>query len=293
MTSSSADFFHISVFAQELVDSLNPKPHGHYLDATLGGGGHTEILLSRDDSITMTVIDRDENAIASVRDRLPSSYLEKITFWHGNFADFQGKENQFDGVMADLGVSSPQFDHGSRGFSFRHEGELDMRMDQNQSLTAQKIVNHWQEKEIADLIYQYGEERLSRRIARKILEKRPFTTTTELASAIALCYPPKARYGRIHPATRTFQALRIAVNQELDSLTSFLGKAPLWLKPEGRIAIISFHSLEDRIVKYQFRDSDILKIITKKPLTPTEEEQKVNGRSRSAKLRIAEKKIDT
>jgi len=192
--------------------------------------------------------------------------------------------------MADFGVSSPQFDHGSRGFSFRHEGELDMRMDQNQSLTAQKIVNHWQEKEIADLIYQYGEERLSRRIARKIVEKRPFTTTTELASAIALCYPPKARYGRIHPATRTFQALRIAVNQELDSLTSFLGNAPLWLKPEGRIAIISLHSLEDRIVKYQFRDSDILKIITKKPLTPTEEEQKVNGRSRSAKLRIAEKK---
>ncbi|MBE9221814.1 16S rRNA (cytosine(1402)-N(4))-methyltransferase RsmH [Cyanobacterium stanieri LEGE 03274] len=289
MTSSPADFFHVSVFAQELVEAINPKPHGHYLDATLGGGGHTEILLGYDDTITMTVIDLDENAIASVRDRLPTSYLERITFFHGNFADFQGQKNQFDGVMADLGVSSPQFDHPERGFSFRHEGALDMRMNQNQSLTAQKIVNHWQEKEIADLIYQYGEERLSRRIARKIVEKRPFTTTTQLASAIALCYPPKARYGRIHPATRTFQALRIAVNQELDSLTTFLGNAPRWLKPEGRIAIISFHSLEDRIVKYQFRDNDALKIITKKPLTPSKQEQEVNGRSRSAKLRIAEK----
>ncbi|AFZ47182.1 S-adenosyl-methyltransferase MraW [Cyanobacterium stanieri PCC 7202] len=292
MTHSPADFHHVSVFAQELVEAVKPKAQGNYLDATLGGGGHTEILLGYDDSITMTVIDRDENAIASVRNRLPSSYLERISFWHGNFADFVGKENQFDGIIADLGVSSPQFDHAERGFSFRNEGELDMRMDQNQSLTAAEIVNHWQEKEIADLIYQYGEERLSRRIARKIVEKRPFTSTTQLASAIALCYPPKARYGKIHPATRTFQALRIAVNQELDSLTTFLNNAPHWLKPEGRIAIISFHSLEDRIVKYQFRDSDTLKVITKKPLTPSKQEQEVNVRSRSAKLRIAEREID-
>ncbi len=289
MINCNDNFSHVSVLAQELVLGLNLIKGGHYLDGTLGAGGHTELILSHNDTISMTVIDRDPIAIASTRERLPLSYLNRLNFWQGNFADFQGEENQFDGIIADLGVSSPQFDHPERGFSFRHDGELDMRMDQTQSLTAKQIVNHWKEKEIADIIYLYGEERLSRRIARKIVEKRPFQTTTELASVVALCYPPKARYGKIHPATRSFQALRIAVNQELDSLTKFLTVAPRWLKTEGRIGIISFHSLEDRIVKHQFRDSDLLTVITKKPITATEEEQQANARSRSAKLRIAQK----
>jgi len=291
MTNANDDFIHISVLAQELISGLNVIKGGHYLDATLGGGGHTKLILNYDDTVSMTVIDRDPIAIASAQNKLPSSYLNRLSFWQGNFADFLGKEDHFDGIIADLGVSSPQFDHPQRGFSFRHEAQLDMRMDQTQSLTAKQIVNHWKEKEIADLIYLYGEERLSRRIARRIVEKRPFQTTTELASAIALCYPPKARYGKIHPATRSFQALRIAVNQELDSLSKFLTVAPKWLKPEGRIAIISFHSLEDRIVKYQFRDNDLLQVITKKPIIATEEEQQANVRSRSAKLRIAQRKI--
>ena len=168
-----------------------------------------------------------------------------------------------------------------------------MRMDSTQELTAADIVNHWDEKTLADTIYQYGEERLSRRIARRILEKRPFRTTTDLAGAIASAYPPKARHGRIHPATRTFQALRIAVNSELDVLETLLERAPDWLNPGGRLAIISFHSLEDRIVKYAFRGDERLDIITKKPLVATREEVRENKRSRSAKLRIAAKKADS
>ncbi len=186
-----------------------------------------------------------------------------------------------------MGVSSPQLDHGDRGFSFRLEGQLDMRMDTNQSLTAAEIVNHWREKDLADLIYLYGEERLSRRIARNIVEKRPFYSTTALADAIASCVPGKDSHGRIHPATRTFQALRIRVNQELESLEKFIEVAPNWLKPSGKIAIISFHSLEDRIVKHQFKGHSQLNIVTKKPIIPTKEEQRLNPRSRSAKLRVA------
>ncbi|MFO0280240.1 MAG: 16S rRNA (cytosine(1402)-N(4))-methyltransferase RsmH, partial [bacterium] len=195
----------------------------------------------------------------------------------------------FDGIIADLGVSSPQFDQSERGFSFRHTAALDMRMDRCQSLTAADIINHWHEKELADLFYQYGEERLSRPIARSIVQKRPFTTTTELAAVIASSVPASYRYGRIHPATRVFQALRIAVNQELDSLQQLLNQAPHWLKSEGIIAMISFHSLEDRLIKYGFRENNSLKIITKKPIIPSREEQAKNPRSRSAKLRIAQK----
>ena len=165
-----------------------------------------------------------------------------------------------------------------------------MRMDSTQDLTAADIVNHWDEKTLADTIYEYGEERLSRRIARRLVEQRPFRTTTELASAVAGAYPAKARHGRIHPATRTFQALRIAVNSELTVLADFLAAAPHWLKPGGRLAIISFHSLEDRIVKYAFRADERLAVVTKKPIVATREEVIENRRSRSAKLRVAERK---
>lgn len=280
---------HIPVLAQELIELLNLQPQGHYLDATLGRGGHTSLILQAFPDIKVTAIDRDLEAIAFCRENLREYGEDRLSFWQGNFADYQPFKLKFDGIIADLGVSSPQFDKAERGFSFRHQGELDMRMDQNQTLTAKEIVNHWSEKDLADIIYLYGEERLSRRIARKIVENRPFETTTELADAIASCVPSKYRHGKIHPATRTFQALRIAVNQELESLEKFLTIAPQWLKSESRISIISFHSLEDRIVKNQFKQHPLLKIVTKKPIISSEEEQKINPRSRSAKLRIAER----
>jgi 16S rRNA (cytosine1402-N4)-methyltransferase len=162
-------------------------------------------------------------------------------------------------------------------------------MDQRQSLTAADVINQWDAPQLAEAFYKYGEERLSRQIARRIVEKRPFQTTTELADAIAYSVPPKYRHGRIHPATRVFQALRIVVNQELASLETFLNRAPHWLKPEGRIGMISFHSLEDRIVKHTLRDSPLLRILTKKPITAQEKELEDNPRSRSAKLRLAER----
>ena len=176
-----------------------------------------------------------------------------------------------------------------RGFSFRHTAALDMRMDRTQSLTAAEIINYWDEVELANIFYQYGEERLSRRIAKRIVEQRPFQTTTELADAIARTVPRKYRYGRIHPATRVFQALRIVVNQELSALEKFLDLVPGWLRTRGRIGIISFHSLEDRIVKHKFREADTLQVLTKKPITAQPEEKSQNPRSRSAKLRFAQK----
>lgn len=282
---------HTPVLAQELIELLHIQPEGHYLDATLGRGGHTSLILSASPQIKVTAIDRDLQAIA--RAKFSQDDENKLTFWQGNFADYEPLNLKFEGIIADLGVSSPQFDLAERGFSFRHCGNLDMRMDQSQSLTAAKVVNHWSEKDLADHIYLYGEERFSRRIAKTIIQKRPFQTTTELAEAIASCVPTKYRHGKIHPATRTFQALRIIVNQELESLEKFLTTAPEWLKPEGRIIVISFHSLEDRIVKNQFKHHPLLKVITKKPIIPTREEQQANPRSRSAKLRVASKIADS
>ncbi len=283
------DFPHISVLSQELIAGLNIQPGGHYLDLTLGGGGHSRLLLEAHPETTVTAIDRDQSALEAAKISLAPYLDNRLTLWWGNFADYKGQNSSFDGIIADLGVSSPQFDQSERGFSFRHTAALDMRMDRCQSLTAADIINHWHEKELADLFYQYGEERLSRPIARSIVQKRPFTTTTELASVIASSVPASYRYGRIHPATRVFQSLRIAVNQELDSLQKLLNQAPHWLKSGGIIAMISFHSLEDRLIKYGFREDNSLKIITKKPIIPSREEQAKNPRSRSAKLRIAQK----
>ena len=289
MSQSSDNFIHESVLPQEIIDSLDLQAGGHYLDATLGAGGHSRLILATNENIKLTAIDRDDNAINHARQRL-EEYGDRITFWRGNFAEYLPFAQRFDGIIADLGVSSPQLDHPERGFSFRLEGELDMRMDTSQDLTAAKIVNHWKEKDIADLIYLYGEERMSRRIAKAIVSKRPFTTTLQLADVISGCVPGKYRHGRIHPATRTFQALRIRVNEELESLEKFIQVAPSWLKPDGKIAIISFHSLEDRIVKHQFKGHELLKVLTKKPMIPSQEEQKINPRSRSAKLRVASRK---
>ena len=282
-------FEHYSVLSQELIKGLNIVNNGHYLDVTVGGGGHSELILQSAIKVKVTAIDRDSTALAATKTRLAAYYPEYLEFWQGNFAEYEPPETLFDGIIADLGVSSPQFDTPERGFSFRHEAPLDMRMDTTQSQTAADIVNREREKTLADIIYQYGEERFSRRIARNIVQKRPFHTTTKLAEAIASSVPGKYRHGKIHPATRTFQALRIVVNRELESLETLIAKAPLWLKPGGIIGIISFHSLEDRIVKHGFRNSELLEVITKKPITPQLEEIKENARSRSAKLRFARK----
>lgn len=284
----AAAFLHIPVLSRELIAGLNILPGGHYLDATVGGGGHSRLILAAAADVRVTAIDRDIAAITAAKVTLASDQ-SVLNFWHGNFAEYSPGDVLFDGIIADLGVSSAQLDIAARGFSFRNAGDLDMRMDQRQSLTAADVINCWEEKQLADAFYQYGEERLSRQIARRIVERRPFQTTNELADAIAHSVPRKYRYGRIHPATRVFQALRIVVNQELASLETFLDKAPHWLKPGGRIGIISFHSLEDRIVKHTLRNSELLKVITKKPIIAQETELNENPRSRSAKLRFAER----
>ncbi|WP_448574107.1 16S rRNA (cytosine(1402)-N(4))-methyltransferase RsmH, partial [Trichothermofontia sp.] len=254
----------------------------------------------------VVAIDRDPLAIAAAQSAL-ANYGDRVQFWQGNFADYfqtlgplpaMGK---FDGIMADLGVSSAQFDTPERGFSFRHEAPLDMRMDPSQTLTAADIINTYDERDLADLFFTYGEERFSRRIARRIVAQRPFRSTTALANTIAHCFPAaarsrsrsaplgKSRGQAIHPATRVFQALRIAVNQELTALETFLAQAPAWLTPGGRIGIISFHSLEDRLVKHRLRESEILTVLTKKPIVPAPAEVANNPRARSAKLRLAER----
>jgi 16S rRNA (cytosine1402-N4)-methyltransferase len=283
-----AEFHHISVLPEAVVAGLNLQPGGRYLDATAGGGGHSRLMLEADPTLQLVAIDQDAAAIAATQANL-AEFGPRVTYWHGNFAEFTPSGPGFNGILADLGVSSVQLDVGDRGFSFRQTAPLDMRMDLRQDLTAADIVNHWDETDLANLIYTYGEERLSRRIARKIVEQRPWQTTTDLAEAIAHCVPRSYRYGRIHPATRTFQALRIAVNQELEVLERLLKLAPTWLAPEGRLVIISFHSLEDRLVKHTLKDSPVFKVITKKPVIATEEEISHNPRARSAKLRVAER----
>ncbi|HZG39633.1 MAG TPA: 16S rRNA (cytosine(1402)-N(4))-methyltransferase RsmH [Nodosilinea sp.] len=282
------EFYHVPVLPEAVVEGLNIQPGGRYLDATVGGGGHSRLILEADPTVNLVAIDQDAAAIAATQANL-AEFGTRVTYWHGNFADFTPSGAPFNGVLADLGVSSVQLDVGDRGFSFRQSAPLDMRMDLRQDLTAADIVNHWDETELANLIYTYGEERLSRRIARKIVDQRPWQTTTDLAEAISYCVPRSYRYGRIHPATRTFQALRIAVNRELEVLETLLKVAPNWLAIGGRLVIISFHSLEDRLVKHTLKDAADLKVITKKPVIATESEVGQNPRARSAKLRVAER----
>ncbi|AFY90659.1 16S rRNA (cytosine(1402)-N(4))-methyltransferase RsmH [Chroococcidiopsis thermalis] len=281
-----ATFSHVPVLSRELIAGLAVRAGGHYLDATVGGGGHSRLILQAAPDVKLTALDRDAAAIAAAQTQL-AEFGDRVQFLRSNFATYTPQNATFDGIIADLGVSSYQFDTAARGFSFRHEAPLDMRMDDRQSLTAAAAINTWDEKKLADIFFHYGEERFSRRIARRIVEKRPFHTTTELAAAIASAVPGAYRHGRIHPATRVFQALRIAINDELTSLENFLQLAPTWLKPGGSIIVISFHSLEDRIVKNAFRASELLQIITKKPLIAQTDELAQNPRSRSAKLRIA------
>ena len=264
------------------------QPGGHYLDVTVGGGGHSRLILAAAEGVRVTALDQDPMAIAAAQATL-AEFGDRVQFHHTNFAEFDPGALRFDGILADLGVSSAQFDQGDRGFSFRLDAPLDMRMNPHAHLTAADIVNQWDETELANLIYTYGEERLSRQIARRIVANRPVTTTKALADTIFHAVPKSYRYGRIHPATRTFQALRIAVNRELDVLETLIQRAPTWLKLGGRLAVISFHSLEDRIVKHRLREHPELRVLTKKPIEPTEGEIQANSRSRSAKLRLAER----
>jgi 16S rRNA (cytosine1402-N4)-methyltransferase len=235
-------------------------------------------------------LDQDPFARNSASKKL-DEFQDRIDIRASNFADFVPKE-KVSFVIADLGVNSNQIDEPKRGFSFQKDGPLDMRMNPSHEVNAEQLIEALNEKDLANLIYKYGNERLSRKIARKIKmhlkENGKYSGTKELAYSIAGCFPPKQRYKKIHPATRTFQALRIAVNKEIDVLEKFLQVVPEWLLPGGIISIISFHSLEDRLVKNSFKNDQRLKNLTKKPLTPSEKEVELNKRARSAKLRIAQ-----
>jgi 16S rRNA (cytosine1402-N4)-methyltransferase len=313
--SKSTDQIHLSVLLEETVAMANPSGGGVFIDATLGMGGHTERLLESGKNVSVIGLDQDAEALRLAGERL-TRFGERFRSVKSNFADIKNAAktagiSEVDGIIADLGVSSLQFDSETRGFSFRYDAPLDMRMDADADIpTAAELLETLSEEEIANVIYQYGEERASRRIARWIVERRksgePIRTTRELAGLVERALKKGGRE-KIHPATRTFQALRIAVNSELDVLEKFLTDAFELLKINGRLAVITFHSLEDRIVKQTFQKlsgrcfcpprmpvcvcgaAKKAAILTRKPILPSEEELKINPRSRSAKLRAVEK----
>lgn len=292
--SDANTFDHVPVLADAVVAALDhlPRADGLVIDATLGGGGHSALLLERCPQLRLIGLDQDPTARAAAAERL-APFGDRVEIVATNFSAYEPTEPAVM-VLADLGVSSPQLDVAGRGFSFRLDGPLDMRMNpEGEGETAAELIDRLEENDLADLIYAYGEERLSRRIARRIksdlASQGPFEGTAALAYAVAGCYAPKARRGRIHPATRTFQALRIAVNDELGVLESLLQQAPDWLEPGGLLGVISFHSLEDRRVKTAFKDDERLRRITRKPVVATEAEQDRNPRSRSAKWRLAKR----
>ena len=305
---------HISVLLNECIENLNIKPDGIYLDGTLGLGGHSYQIASRLRTGRLICIDRDETAIERSAERL-SPFADKITFVHGNFSDCASilEElgiNGVDGMLFDLGVSSPQLDEIRRGFSYMGDAPLDMRMDGSAGLTAYEVVNTWGEDKLNRILWDYGEERYARRITAAILAHRtekPIKTTLELVDIIKGAMPASALREKQHPAKRSFQAIRIAVNDELGAIASMMETAPDKLNKGGRLCVISFHSLEDRIVKSGIaarengctcpREAPIctcgfvqtLKSVTRKPILPSEDEIERNPRSRSAKLRVAER----
>lgn len=285
---------HEPVLIEEVLQYLDPKEGDSYLDLTAGYGGHARAIMDRTGSLTpATLVDRDQNAIDVLHKEFKTSEanLRQQDFLSAT-RELHDAGQQFDIILVDLGVSSPHLNEGKRGFAINSTGPLDMRMDQSQELTASKIVNSYKEADLADLIKRYGEEPKAKQIAQMIVRSRPIRTTDQLASIVAKAWPG---YSRIHPATRTFQAIRIAVNDELGQIEQAL---PIWfdlLKPGGRIAIISFHSLEDRIVKQALKEvagerfDAELRLLTKKPVTASPSEIVFNPRARSAKLRAAAK----
>jgi 16S rRNA (cytosine1402-N4)-methyltransferase len=284
-------FDHVPVLADAVLAAFAELPPGGVLlDCTLGGGGHSGLLLAAHPGLRLIGLDQDPSARAAAAGAL-APFADRIQIVATNFAAFVPSE-PVSAVLADLGVSSPQLDVPARGFSFRLEGPLDMRMNPLAGETAGALIDRLDETELADLIYGYGEERLSRRIARRIQEQGPWAgrTTAELAYLVAGCYPPAARRGRIHPATRTFQALRIAVNDELGVLDHLLGAAPDWLLPGGLFGVISFHSLEDRRVKTAFLGDERLERVTRKAVQASDDEVGANPRARSARWRVARRR---
>lgn len=292
--------FHTPVMLGEILGYLDLSPGKVIVDATLGTGGHAEAILER---ITpggrLIGIDRDQVSLEVAKARL-HSHAQNCEFVYGNFADLDlilSKLNirKVGGILFDLGISSFQLEEPERGFSFQSEGPLDMRLDRNTYISAYDLVNNLNEEEISHLLWSFGQERWHNRIARFLVkerEKHPISTTSELTQVVVRAIPSRYRHYRIHPATRTFQALRIAVNRELETLEAAIGKAILALQEKGRICIVSFHSLEDRIAKLSFRraaQEGLIKIITPKPLTPGEAEVRANPSSRSSKLRAAER----
>ena len=285
---------HVPVLLKEAIDFLAVKRGGTYLDATVGLGGHSYEIAKRLGAPGHLIgFDKDPAALERAREKLQAiEEPPQITLIHGSFAEVGERiaPASLDGLMADLGVSSLQLGDAARGFSFQAEGPLDMRMNPMSGETAEQVVNHLDERKLADVIYEFGEERRSRRIARAIVRSRPIRTTQHLGEVISTA-ARSMKHERIHPATRTFQALRIFVNRELDDLKALLEAAPSVLKPSGRLVVISFHSLEDRIVKDALRGGKdkYFSVLTKKPLTASEEEIDRNPRSRSAKMRAAER----
>ncbi|WP_312469192.1 16S rRNA (cytosine(1402)-N(4))-methyltransferase RsmH [Neobacillus sp.] len=308
-------FEHTTVLLKEAVDGLNIKSDGIYVDCTLGGAGHSALILSKlGEGGRLFAFDQDETAIDHAKEKL-SEYGNRLTIIRSNFLYLQEELashgiNKVDGVLYDLGVSSPQLDTPERGFSYHHDAPLDMRMDNEADISAYDVINHWSFEDLVRIFFRYGEEKFSKQIARKIEAARatkPIQTTAELVEIIKDAIPAPARRKGGHPAKRIFQAVRIAVNDELAVFEQSLNQAIDLLNTEGRISVITFHSLEDRICKAAFKKASetpnlppglpiipdeykpILKLISRKPILPSDEELEINNRARSAKLRIAEK----
>ncbi|RUS55427.1 16S rRNA methyltransferase [Kurthia sp. 3B1D] len=308
-------FNHTTVLLKETVDGLNIRPDGIYVDCTLGGAGHSEYLVSQlSDEGRLICFDQDQIAIDNAKERL-APYLDRVTFVHSNFRYIQQELSALgittvDGILYDLGVSSPQLDVAERGFSYHQDAPLDMRMDQTAALTAFHVVNEWEYSDLVRIFYRYGEEKFSKQIARKIEEARakaPIETTSQLVELIKDGIPAAARRKGGHPAKRVFQAIRIAVNDELGAAEDSLQQALDLIDVEGRVSVITFHSLEDRLCKTLFKEKSSLpdlppglpvipehlkpdfKLVTRKPILPSDEELEENNRSRSAKLRIIER----
>jgi len=291
---------HVPVLLEEVLEYLNVRPGGVICDATLGLAGHSSEIAKRlGGKGRLICFDRDQEAMEAAKVRLDEVRAElgdempEVRFEPRAFSEAAGviAPGSLDGLLADFGVSSLQLDEAHRGFSFRTDGPLDMRMDTRSGETAEQVVNQEDENELADLIYEFGEERRSRRIARAIVRARPIRSTAELAQIISAA-APSMKGDKIHPATRTFQALRIRVNNELGEIQSLLKSAGSLLKPGGRLVLISFHSLEDRLVKDAFREASrnkVFEVLTKKPVVAGEEEERRNPRSRSAKMRAAQR----
>lgn len=312
------EFKHTSVLLHETIDNLAPQSGGTYVDATFGGGGHARYLLSKLDKGNLIGFDQDQYAIDTAQSNFAAFLKEdsqpRLQLVHNNFSHLKEELAKLgisgiDGIYYDLGVSSPQLDQAERGFSYRFDARLDMRMDQSQDFDAYQLVNQYDQKQLADVLYRYGDEKFSRQIARKIVERRrvkPIETTFELVEIIKKAIPAAARRSGGHPAKKSFQAIRVEVNHELDVLRASLEEAISLLNPGGRISVITFQSLEDKIVKQTFKKySEVeiprgmpvvpegikptLRLVNRKPITASEEELAENNRSHSAKLRVAEK----